>query len=388
MQILVVEDEAVQARVLRAALQKRGHHVTLAGDGAEAWELIQQDHFSLVISDWLMPRMDGLELCRVLRSRARSRYTYVILLTAKATREDRLEGLRAGADDFLSKPVDIGELTARLEIANRILAMQQTLHDHSRETAQLNERLQRQNETLTGLNTELEQFAYVACHDLQEPLRKIQIFGGRLKAGYGNVLGERGNDYLGRIENAAERLQTLVRALFQLTQIEKDVRPFVPVDLTQIAADVRLDLETRLDETQGKIEFERLPTISGDPLQIRQLLQNLIGNGLKYHRPEEPPVVTVTASLETTSLPGRDVCRITVRDNGIGFEEEYLDRIFQPFQRLHGASEYEGTGIGLAICRKIVERHSGTLTAHSTPGLGAAFQVTLPMKKYFSQEQP
>ena len=381
MQILVVEDEAVQARVLRAALQKRGHRVTVARDGEEAWKLIQQDHFSLVISDWLMPRMDGLALCRTLRSCAVFPYTYVILLTAKATRDDRLEGLQAGADDFLSKPVDIGELTARLEIASRILAMQQTLNDQSRETEQLNERLQRQNETLVGLNAELEQFAYVACHDLQEPLRKIQIFGGRLKTGYREVLGERGGEYLERIENAAGRLQALVKSLFQLSQVDKDTRPFVPVDLTQTVAEVEMDLEARLDETQGRIEFGPLPTVSGDPLQIRQLLQNLIGNGLKYHRLGEPPVVTVTAAL----LDGT-TCQMAVCDNGIGFDEEYLDRIFQPFQRLHGVTEYEGTGIGLAICRKIVDRHNGSLTAHSEPGRGATFLVTLPIKNHASQE--
>lgn len=374
MRILVAEDEAVQARVLRAALQKRGHCVILASDGEEAWKLIEQEHFPLVISDWLMPRMSGLDLCRRLRLGAVFPYTYVILLTAKATRDDRLEGLRAGADDFLPKPVDMSELTARLEIAARILTMQQALHDQSRETARLNERLQHQNDALTSLNAELEQFAYVACHDLQEPLRKIQIFGGRLKTGYGEVLDERGRDYLARIENAASRLQDLVKSLFQLSQIDKDPRPLVHVDLMQTLAEVRQDLEARLDQTGGHIEAETLPTVIGDPLQIRQLLLNLIGNGLKYHRTDTPPVVRVTASV----LDG-SACQIAIQDNGIGFEEEYLDRIFQPFQRLHGVTEYEGTGIGLAICRKIVDRHGGGLTAKSMLGQGATFLVTLPV---------
>ena len=211
---------------------------------------------------------------------------------------------------------------------------------------------------------------------MQEPLRKIQIFGGRLRTDYAEALGTRGGEYLGRIENAAVRLQALVKSLFQLSQIDKDTRPFGPVDLTQTIAEVRQDLEARLEQTSGRIECGPLPTVIGDPVQIRQLLQNLIGNGLKYHCAEAPPVVTITAEM----LDG-NACQIAVQDNGIGFEEEYLDRIFQPFQRLHGVTEYEGTGIGLAICRKIVDRHSGGLTARSAPGQGATFLVTLPREQ-------
>ncbi len=378
MKILVVEDEAVQARVLRTVLEKRGHTVTVAPDGDRAWQLLEERHFPLVVSDWLMPGLDGPGLCRRIRAREGAPYTYVLLLTARTTRDDRLEGLRAGADDFLAKPVDVGELAARLEIAARILAMQQVLHDRSRAVDEANERLRRQNARLTEMNAELEQFASVACHDLQEPLRKIQVFGGRLRAGYGDALGARGGEFLERIEGAAARMQALVRDLFQLSQVNQAPRPFVLVDMGLAAREALTDLEARLEETRGEVEVGDLPLVPGDFLQMRQLLLNLIGNGLKYHRPEEPPHVSVTACRESGADGAENRHRITVRDNGIGFDERYLDRIFQPFQRLHGRGEYEGTGIGLAICHKIVERHGGTLTALSAPGEGAAFVVSLP----------
>lgn len=378
MHILVVEDESVQARVLRTVLEKHGHTVTVAPDGDRAWKMLGERHFPLVVSDWLMPGLDGPALCRRIRAREGASYTYVLLLTSKTTRDDRLEGLRAGADDFLAKPVDIGELAARLEIAARILAMQQALSDQSRATAEANERLRRQNARLTEMNAELEQFASVACHDLQEPLRKIQVFSGRLRAGYADALEARGEEFLGRIEGAAGRMQALVRGLFQLSQVDQAQRPFVPVDLGLAAREALTDLEARMEETRGNVEVGDLPTVPGDPVQMRQLLLNLIGNGLKYHRFDTPPRVSVTACRQ----PGTDGAQsrycITVRDNGIGFDERYLDRIFQSFQRLHGCGEYEGTGIGLAICRKIAERHGGTLTARSAPGEGAAFMVDLP----------
>jgi signal transduction histidine kinase len=162
--------------------------------------------------------------------------------------------------------------------------------------------------------------------------------------------------------------------------------PGVPVDLARVVHEVVADLEVRLEQTEGRVEVGALPTIEADPTQMRQLFQNLIGNALKFHRPEEAPMVRVTgqclgsqAECSTGSAPITEFCHITVADNGIGFDEKYLDRIFQVFQRLHGRNTYEGTGVGLAVCRKIAERHGGSITARSTPGQGATFIVTLPV---------
>jgi PAS domain S-box-containing protein len=236
-------------------------------------------------------------------------------------------------------------------------------------------------------NRELQDFAQVASHDLQEPLRKILAFGDRLKKRAGDSLDEQSQDYLQRMFNAANRMQTLITDLMTFSRIETKAQPFVPVDLGVIAGEVSADLETRIEQTGGRVEIEELPIIEADPMQMRQLLQNLISNSLKYHREGVPPIVRVYSQKpdepSQESIAGgvlaTPFCQILVVDNGIGFDEKYLDRIFTIFQRLHVKGEYEGTGVGLAICRKIVERHSGTITARSSPGEGSTFVVTIPI---------
>ena len=253
--------------------------------------------------------------------------------------------------------------------------------------AQLLEQETRQSQELARSNAELQQFASIASHDLQEPLRKIQAFGDRLKTKCNEALTEQGRDYLDRMQNAAGRMQTLIDDLLMLSRITTKAQPFVPVDLAQVIQEVLSDLEVRIDETKGQVEVGSLPTIEADSLQMRQLLQNLIGNALKFHPKTEPPKVRIYSQLlnhEEQQPTGNSItpthCQIVVEDNGIGFDEKYLDRIFQPFERLHDRSVYTGSGMGLAICRKIVERHGGTMTARSTPGAGATFTITLPMQ--------
>ncbi|NMF65149.1 PAS domain-containing protein [Brasilonema octagenarum] len=244
--------------------------------------------------------------------------------------------------------------------------------------AQLLEQETRHSQELIRSNDELQQFAFVASHDLQEPLRKIKTFGDRLKATCGHALTEQGLDYLERMQNATRRMQALIEDLLTLSRVTTRGQPFVPVNLTQITKEVLSDLEVRIQQTQAYVEVGELPIIHADPLQMRQLLQNLIGNALKFCCKEEPPIVKIYNQI----LNQQDVvqvCQIIVEDHGIGFDEKYLDRIFNVFQRLHGRSEYEGTGIGLAICRKIVERHNGSISAQSTPGQGSKFLILLPM---------
>ena len=224
-------------------------------------------------------------------------------------------------------------------------------------------------------NRALQDFAYVASHDLQEPLRKIRAFGDRLQVKYAEELGERGQDYLRRMQNAAERMQGLIKDLLAYSRITTKTQPFVATDLNLIVKEVLSDLETAIEQTKGQVRLDRLPTIEADPLQMRQLFQNLIGNALKFHLPEQAPIITISQKM----LPDSEsIIELQIEDNGIGFDEKYLDRIFTPFQRLHGRSEYEGTGMGLAICRKIVERHGGRLTAESSLGQGATFTIFLP----------
>jgi len=239
------------------------------------------------------------------------------------------------------------------------------------------ERLVVERRALERVNADLQEFAYAASHDLQEPLRKIRTFGDRLLQRWGASLPDEGRDYLARMQNAAARMQTLIDDLLAFSRVSSRAQPFQPVDLEALAHDVLQDLEARIEETGGRVVIDPLPTIEADPVQMRQLLQNLLANGLKFHRPGQAPTVRLSGTLQNgADRPSR--CELRVADDGIGFDEKYLDRIFTIFQRLHGRSEYEGTGLGLAICRKIVERHHGRITAHSAPGQGATFVVTLP----------
>ncbi len=242
-----------------------------------------------------------------------------------------------------------------------------------------NERLTISTLDLERSNRELQDFAFVASHDLQEPLRKIQAFGDRLKSKHGAALGDEGRDYLDRMQAAARRMHTLINDLLTFSRVTSKAQPFVPVDLEQVTHEVLSDLEIRVNEAGGRVEVGDLPTLEADPLQMRQLLQNLLGNALKFRRDGVPPVVRLSAA-EAGGNGSGPACRLVVEDNGIGFDVKYLDRIFTPFQRLHGRSEYEGTGMGLAVCRRIVERHGGAITAESTPGEGTRFLVTLPMQ--------
>ena len=230
-------------------------------------------------------------------------------------------------------------------------------------------------------NKELQEFAFVASHDLQEPLRKIQSFGDLLIAEFSDSISAQGRDFLVRMRQAAARMRGLIDSLLSYSRVSTKIRPFSRVDLGEAVEEALTNLSVLREETNGSVEVGGLPTIDGDKIQMTQLFQNLIGNALKFHRKGESPRVKIHSRLvrEDRSDEG-DIYEIRVEDDGIGFDESYLSRIFGPFQRLHGKSEYEGVGVGLAICRKIVERHHGRITAKSRPGEGAIFLVTLPGK--------
>ena len=256
--------------------------------------------------------------------------------------------------------------------------------ERRRAQAQLAEHVER----LAASNRELEDFAYIASHDLNEPLRKVMAFGDRLRARSADKLDPRSQDYLQRMQAATVRMQTLIRDLLVLSRVTTRGNPFETCDVSAMLDDVVSDLQIRVEDTDGQVISEAIPPLAADPLQIRQLLQNLVGNALKFHREGVPPIVRVSGREITVPpdgmAPARDADRwllLEVADNGIGFETRYLDRIFQPFQRLHGRGTFEGTGIGLAIVRKIAERHGGAITAESEPGSGSRFRILLPMEQ-------
>ncbi|MCD6384552.1 PAS domain S-box protein [Candidatus Sumerlaeota bacterium] len=257
------------------------------------------------------------------------------------------------------------------------------------ERKRIEEELIQRAKALERSNTELEQFAYIASHDLQEPLRKIQSFGDRLKDICFEELTEQGRDYLMRMLNATHRMRRLIQDLLAFSRVTTQGRQFVAVNLNKILQDVISDLEVQIQETGANVEVAELPTIDADPTLMRELFQNLIGNALKFRRPDVTPRVRVYSqpllqNKDEEKIGAENVkyYQIFVEDNGIGFDEKYLDRIFLPFQRLYGRGKYEGTGIGLALCRKIVDCHNGQITAKSKPAQGTTFIVILPVHQH------
>ncbi len=288
-----------------------------------------------------------------------------------------------------------GELGARTAIATdggefgllatAIDEMAEALADREAERNRTEQIMHEYAADLERSNRDLLDFANIASHDMQEPLRKILIFGDLLQARYTSVLDTRGRDYIQRMQNAAQRMQALLTGLLAYSRISTSGEPFSPVDLNEVAKDVLTHLELQIEDQKAQIRLDKLPIIQGDETQMHQLLQNLISNALKFHAPDRAPLIHIFK--QEPLGPGLDggegsqangLFEIHISDNGIGFDERYREKIFLPFQRLFGRSQYEGTGLGLAICEKIVIRHGGSITAHSQPGAGSTFIISLP----------
>jgi signal transduction histidine kinase len=263
----------------------------------------------------------------------------------------------------------VQEAKDQLEIANEQLAASNTALEDS------NVELERRARELARSNAELDQFASIASHDLQEPLRKVRTFTERVTHTEGAALTERGRDYLQRAGASAERMQRLIEDLLKYSRVSTQGRPFEPVDLGLVAREVVEDLDEQVRNAGATVQIGALPTISADPPQMRQLMQNLISNGLKFRREDVAPVIEISATTD------EEWVKLTVRDNGIGFDPQYAGRIFRVFERLHGRGSYPGTGIGLALCLKIAQRHGGTVVAESAPGEGASFTVVMQSQR-------
>jgi len=276
-----------------------------------------------------------------------------------------------------SIPHDQGELG---QLASSFDQMADSLEQRAQERDQALQSMREYAAELERSNRELQDFANVASHDMQEPLRKILTFSELLQTRYAPDLDERGQDYLQRMDKAATRLHNLINDLLAYSRITTRAQPFVQVNLNDVVRRVIGDLDLQIEETHAQVELAPLPTLEADPTQMYQLLQNLVSNALKYHLPDQPPHIRIAAPPAAAGEEN-GMRQFQVSDRGVGFDEKYLDRIFQPFQRLHRSTEFEGTGMGLAICRKIVERHGGTITAHSTPGQGATFTICLPARQ-------
>lgn len=283
-------------------------------------------------------------------------------------------GLKKNGEKF---PLSLG--VSEVKLTKRVIYTG-IIHDLTQQKL-VEEQLRRSAENLKRSNRELEDFAYVSSHDLQEPLRKIQAFGDRIKSKDLNLLSERSQDYFNRMLNASSRMQNLISDLLQFSRVSSRAKPFVSVDLFQITKEVVSDLEVSIENSKTQIQIKELPKIQADPTQMRQLFQNLISNAIKFSAEKDKPKVEIFSEVFTKQkhligTPGDQYVQIHIKDNGIGFDEKFTDKIFNIFSRLEG-KKFEGSGIGLSICKKIVNRHGGDIKVVSKEGLGTEFIIKL-----------
>lgn len=373
--VLIADDNADMRQHIRSLLGNQYQTLT-ASNGIEALGLVRKYRPSLVLSDIMMPEMDGIALLKAIKSDPSVCHTPVILITARAGEESRIEGIEVGADDYIVKPFSSRELIARAQAQIRMST------ERHRITDELERKVEQRTQDLLTANRELESFNYVASHDLQEPLRKIQTFIHLIERN--NFDSELSKGYFQKIYLAAQRMGELIQSVLSYSRLSQTGETTQQVDLNKVIDDIRVDFELAIQEKQAAIITDNLPVLKANSLQMSQLFSNLISNSLKFSAAQ--PEIRITGSRETgrdiplapEELADRPYHHICVKDNGIGFEPEFREKIFSLFQRLHRRQEYAGTGIGLSIVKKIVEQHDGYVSAESHPGEGAAFHVWLP----------
>jgi signal transduction histidine kinase len=379
--VLLADDNADMREYVQRLLSQQFHVIT-AVDGEDALVKMQEHRPDLLLSDAMMPRLDGFELLKRVRQSAELLETPVILLSARAGEEAKVEGLEAGADDYLIKPFAARELLARVDANIRIAKdrsaamkeyaekLEQTVRRRTQELRNLNLSLERSNE-------DLQQFAHVASHDLKEPVRKIRTFTGRLLEEYGDLLPAQGQLFLKKIQQATARMYTMIEGVLNYSMITGSEQPINSVSLDEVVDQVEADLELVIRDRKGVIRRGSLPAIEGATVLLYQLFYNLLNNSLKFAKSEDNLLVTIESRL--TEGAGRRFAELTITDNGIGFAPEHADRIFETFVRLNSKDRYEGTGLGLSLCKKIVERHHGTIAATGVLNGGASFVIRLPL---------
>ena len=371
--ILIVDDVPANLEVVSRHLESHGYRTVVAQSGKEGIERAELVRPNLILLDVLMPGVDGFETCRRLKASETTRDIPVVFMTALTDSADKLTGFEVGAVDYVTKPLDGAEVLARIDTHLSLSTLRRELE---RQNAQLREEIaarERVQEALQRSNTELEQLAYVASHDMQEPLRMVASYLQLVADRYQGQLDAEADEFIGFAVDGAKRMQALINDLLAYSRVGTKARPFAPTDCAAIVATAIADLRVAIDESGARVTSGPLPVVMADAMQLAQLFRNLLGNAIKF-RGSAPPQVHIEAESADAGW------RFAVRDNGIGIAPEYFDRIFVLFQRLHGRREYPGTGIGLALCKKIVERHGGRIWVESVPGSGSVFRFTLPQR--------
>src|SRR5256885_1131714 len=343
MNVLIAEDDAMTRLMLQRAVDHQGHACLVAQDGLEAWQLFQAHTVDVVSRDWLMPLVDGIELCRRVRKQMdrASSYTYFIFLTMVDDKEHMRTAMREGADDYLTKPLDPTELWTRLRVAARVMSLYRQVAAHQAE--------------LERSNAELAQFASVVSHDLRSPLSSIAGFSQLLQEHYADHLDARATKCFTGIMDGVKRMQALIEGVLAYAQVGAQAPPPEPIDCAVVVERVLANLHATIEERGALVTHAALPTVAADATQLSQVFQNLIGNAIKYCR--ETPQVAISAQRE-----GADWL-FCVRDNGIGLDAADAEHIFGIFHRVRPAVEYPRTGDGLALCKKAIEGPGGPVGA-------------------------
>ncbi|HRO42439.1 MAG TPA: response regulator [Flavipsychrobacter sp.] len=409
--LLVVDDREDNLFSIETILDKDGYTIRKANSGRAALKILLKEHdFTLILMDVQMPGLNGFETATLISERDKLKHIPIIFITAHDHGEENIfRGYQMGGVDYIYKPINPELLRAKVAVFvelytknHQLIAQEQKLIAANKklekeiqerikseeQVKSLNLQLMQNINQLKSTNEELERFAYVASHDLQEPLRKIIIFGDRLGDKYNTVLGVEGQDFLDRMVNASKRMQMLIKNLLAFSRSTSNSDALFETDLNILVENVLTDLEVQLEQKNATLSISELPTLLVEPSQFRQLFQNLIINALKFCKEDCPPHIAIYAE----KIPGIQIAginsnsfneefyRIYVKDNGIGFDPQYSDQIFTVFKRLHSFDKYEGTGIGLSICKKIAEKHNGFIAAEGKVNEGATFVITLPVK--------
>lgn len=391
--VLVADDNADMRDYLNRVLLDHDYNVLTAANGREALQVIQARNPDLIISDIMMPEMNGFELLKAVRQLKTGSRVPIIFLSARAGKEATVEGLAAGADDYLVKPFSSKELIARVRTQLAMVELKSDLESERKILLQKDEflsiasdKLKEANLNLVKSNTDLAQFAHVASHDLQAPIRKITSFTQMLELNLGDK--NKSKIYIDKINHSASRMVLLIKDLLSYSELSKAEIVFEKVDLNIIIENIKNDYDLLIEQKQAEIKCSNLPVIEAIPGQMTQLFSNLLSNSLKYIEKDKKPVISISSSLLTKEEIAKNPMlktntvyyKIEFKDNGIGIDEKYVTQIFEIFQRLHSQSEYSGTGIGLAICKKIAQNHNGDIYIIPAGNEGALFNVILPKK--------
>jgi len=375
--VLIVDDTPANVRVLAEYLDGHGFNVTVAQDGEEGLERARFGQPDLILLDAMMPGWDGFETCRRLKADPATAAIPVIFMTALSDIGDKVRAYGAGGIDYVTKPFHAEEVLARVNTHLSLRNMQRELQERNealqreiRERQRAEQVLAERSRELARSNAELERMAYIASHDLQEPLRMVASYVQLLERRYMGQLDADAHEFIGFAVDGARRMQALIDDLLTISRVDTKARPLQQLELGDALAAAMRSLRISIEERQAEVRVEALPRVLGDAAQLTQVFQNLLSNAIKFCH-AAPPTASISAQRDGA------LWRIRVSDNGIGVPQEYRERIFGMFQRLHGRREYAGTGIGLAICQKIVERHGGTIWVEDGEGGGSAFVFTL-----------